>query len=93
MFTHCHNYLYASLISYFWRLVLGLREGFKKKGVGPPHSGKKIKKTKNDLRAMKRIPYDMGLLALVKWLLQRAIKFELTFGPRSQLKRVPPPKN
>ena len=26
---------------------------------------------KNDLRAMKRILYDMGLLTLVRWLLQR----------------------
>ena len=31
--------------------------------------------------AIKRILYDMGLLALVRWLLQRAFKFEPPFGP------------
>ena len=46
----------------------------------------------NDLRAMKRILYDMGLLTLVGWLLQRAFKFEPHFGRGSELKRVPPPK-
>ena len=51
------------------------------------------KKTKNDLRVMKRILYDMGPLTLVRWLLQRALKFGPPFGPRSKLKRVPPPKN
>ena len=39
---------------------------------------------------MKRILYDMGLLALVRWLLQSAFKFEPPFGPGSELKRVPP---
>ena len=33
----------------------------------PPLSGKKIKKTKNDLLAMKQILYDMGPLTLVRW--------------------------
>ena len=42
---------------------------------------------------MKRILYDMGLLTHVRWLLQRAFNFEPPFGPGSQLKRVPPPKN
>ena len=51
------------------------------------------KKTKNDLRAMKQILYDMGLLALVRWLFQRAFKFEPPFRPGSELKRAPPPKN
>ena len=48
-----------------------LREDFKRKLVEfstkrlPPLSGKKIrKKMKNDLRAMKRILYDMGPLTL-----------------------------
>ena len=41
---------------------------------------------------MKRILYDMGPLTLVRWLLQRALKFEPPFGPRSKLKRVPPTK-
>ena len=45
---------------------------------------------KNELRALKRILYDMGLLTLVRWLLQRAFKFELLFGLGSELKRVPP---
>ena len=31
----------------------------------------------------------MGLLTLVRWLLQRAFKFEPPFGPGSKLKRVP----
>ena len=53
-------------------------------------SGKKIKKTKNDLRVMKQILYDMGPLTLVRRLLQRGLKFESPFGPRSKLKRVPP---
>ena len=48
------------------------------------------KKTKNDLRAMKRILYNMGLMTLVRWLLQRAFKFEPPLGPRFELKRVPP---
>ena len=39
---------------------------------------------------MKRILYDMGLLALVRWLLQSAFKFEPPFGPGSELKRVLP---
>ena len=39
---------------------------------------------------MKQILYDMGLLALVRWLLQRAFKFESPFGAGSELKRVPP---
>ena len=39
---------------------------------------------------MKRILYDMGLLALVRWLLQSAFKFEPPFGQGSELKRVPP---
>ena len=34
-----------------------------------------MKKNKNDLHAMKQILYDMGLLTLVSWLLQRAFKF------------------
>ena len=34
---------------------------------------------------MKRILYDMGLLALVRWLLQRAFKFEPLFGLESKL--------
>ena len=42
---------------------------------------------------MKQILYDMGLLAHVKCLLQKAFKFEPPFGPGSELKRVPPPKN
>ena len=33
------------------------------------------------LRAMKRILYDMGLLTLVRWPLQRALKFVPPFGP------------
>ena len=53
----------------------------------PPLVGKK---TKNYLRAMKRILYDMGVLTLVRWLLQRIFKFEPPFGPGSKLKRVPP---
>ena len=40
---------------------------------------------------MKRILYDMGPLTLVRWLLQRALKFGPPFGPRSKMKRVPPP--
>ena len=56
----------------------------------PPFSGKKNKKAKNDLRVMKRILYDMGPLTLVRWLLQRGLKFEPPFGPRSKPKRVPP---
>ena len=42
------------------------------------------KKMKNDLRVMKQILYDMGPLTLVRWLLQRALKFEPPFGPRSR---------
>ena len=57
----------------------------------PPVSGKKNEKTKNDLRAMKQILYDMGLLAHVRCLLDKAFKFEPPFGPGSELKRVPPP--
>ena len=38
---------------------------------------------------MKRILYDMGLLTLVRWLLQRAFKFDPAFGLGSELKRVP----
>ena len=34
----------------------------------PPPSGKKIKKTKNDLLAMKQILYDMGQLTVPRWL-------------------------
>ena len=57
----------------------------------PPVSGKKIKKqNKKDLRVMKGILYDMGPLTLVRWLLQRALKFGPPFGPRSKLRRVPP---
>ena len=48
---------------------------------------------KKDLRAMKRILYAMGLLTLVRWLLQRAFKFEPPFGPGPELRRVPPPRN
>ena len=48
---------------------------------------------KNDLSAMKQVLYDMGLLTLVRWLLQRAFKFEPHFGRGSELERVPPPKN
>ena len=48
------------------------------------------KKTENDLRAMNRILYDMGLLALVRCLLQRTFKFEPPFGLGSELKRVHP---
>ena len=36
---------------------------------------------------MKQILYDMGPLTLVRWLLQKALKFEPTFGPRSKLKK------
>ena len=39
---------------------------------------------------MKRILYDMGHLTLVRWLLQRAFKFEPPLRPGSKLKRVPP---
>ena len=39
---------------------------------------------------MKRILYDMGLLTLVRWLLQRYFKFEPLFGPGFVLKRVSP---
>ena len=53
---------------------MSVRKGFKKKIGGifhlasdPPLSGKKIKKTKNDLLAMKQILYDMGPLTLVRW--------------------------
>ena len=48
---------------------------------------------KNDLRAMKRILYKMGILTLVRWLLQRVFKIEQPFGTGTELKRVPPPKN
>ena len=41
---------------------------------------------------MKRIMYEIGLLTLVRWLLQRAFKFEPPFGPGFELKRVPHPK-
>ena len=58
-----------------------------------PSEKKTTKKTKNDLLAMKQILYDMGPLTLVRWLLQRALKFEPPFRPRSKLKRVPPNKN
>ena len=39
---------------------------------------------------MKQILYDMGPLTLVRWLLQRALKFEPPFEPRSKLKRGAP---
>ena len=53
--------------------------------------GKNKKMTnKNDISATKRILYDMALLTLVRWLLQRAFKSEPPFGPGSVLKRVPP---
>ena len=42
---------------------------------------------------MKRNLYDIGVLTPVRWLLQRAFKFEPPFGPGSELKRAPPPKN
>ena len=42
---------------------------------------------------MKRILYNMGSLTLARWLLQRGLKFEPPFGPRSKLKRVPPTQN
>ena len=32
---------------------------------------------------MKRILYDMGHLIVTKWLLQRALKFNIPFCPRS----------
>ena len=41
---------------------------------------------------MKQILCDMGLQILVRWLLQKAFKFEPPFRPGSELKRVPPPK-
>ena len=44
--------------------------------------------SKNYLRALKRILYDMDLLTLVRWLLQRAFKFEPPFGSGFELKRV-----
>ena len=34
----------------------------------------------------------MGLLTLVRWLLERAFKFERPIGPGSKQKRVPHPK-
>ena len=37
---------------------------------------------------MKRILYDMGHLTVAKWLLQRALKFNIPFCPRSLLRRV-----
>ena len=40
----------------------------------PPLSGKKMKKTKNDLIAMKQILYDIGPLTLGRWPLKRALK-------------------
>ena len=52
-------------------------------------AAKKCKKTKNDLRAMKQILYDMGFLTLVRWLLSRAFKFEPPFRPGYELKRGP----
>ena len=52
---------------------------------------KAIQSGKNDLRFIKRILYDMGPLTLVRWLLQRDLKFEPPSGSRSKLKRVPPP--
>ena len=61
-------------------------------GVFHPPVGDR-EREKNDLRTMKRILYDMGLLALVRCLLQRAFKFEPPFGPGSELKRARPPKN
>ena len=73
---------YTLNISKFKAEVLRLREGFKKKIVEfstkrlppPPLSGRKIRKTKNDLLAMKQILYDMGPLTLVRWPLYRALK-------------------
>merc|ERR1712240_534019 len=45
-------------------------------------------KTKNFLYVMKRILYDMGHLTVAKWLLQRALKFNITYCLRSLLRRV-----
>ena len=36
---------------------------------------------------MNRILYDKGPLTLLRWLLQRAFKFEPPFGPGSELKK------
>ena len=53
-------------------MVLELREGFKKELVDfytkrlTPLSGKKLKKTKNYLRGMKRTLYDMGLQRVIE---------------------------
>ena len=76
--------------------ILSLGKGLKKRGIfheapyPPPRVSGKEKKY---LCTMKPILYDMGLLTLVRWLLQRAFKFEPPFGSGSELKRVPPPKN
>ena len=44
------------------------------------------RRRKSDLCAVKRILYAMGLLTFVRWLLQRAFKFEPPFRPGSELK-------
>ena len=68
-----------------------IREGVQKKflwnfplRIGPhppPLVGEK--NPKNVLYVMKRILYDMGHLTAAKWLLQRALKFNIPFCPRS----------
>ena len=43
---------------------------------------------KNVLYVMKRILYDMGHLTVAKWPLQRTLKYNIQFCPRSLLRRV-----
>ena len=52
-------------------------------------SGKKTG-TLGIYRGKKPVPFEEYIPLLVRWLLQKALKFEPTFGPRSKLKRVPP---
>merc|ERR1712105_579397 len=52
----------------------------------------KIRKTKNDLHATKRILYDAGHQSDARWLLQRVSKFKSLTRQRSKLRRVHPTK-
>ena len=66
------------------RALTVLREG---------KSEKKMKKMKNDLRAMKQILYDMGLLTYVRWPLYRASKVQHTLWTKIEAEMVLPIKN
>ena len=90
VYLYIGEFYSAGMEEFYDKIIDTLQKGLDARRKGErllKSSGLDIYHTEEGI-IMKQILYDMGPLSLVRWLLQRALKFGPTFGSRSKLKRA-----